>query len=50
MTEKNTIQPVQIPDGAYFILGGNRLNSLDSRTTSTVDRAQALGEYRIHGI
>jgi signal peptidase I len=38
--------PTVIPPDSYFVLGDNRNNSIDSRTTGAVERTQVLGKVR----
>jgi signal peptidase I len=42
----DSVVPTVIPDDAYFLLGDNRDNSLDSRFMGPVQRQQLLGKAR----
>ena len=38
------IEEVEIPEGEYYVLGDNRVNSLDSRIIGFIDKDQILGK------
>lgn len=47
-SEEGVETPYKVPAGAYFVLGDNRADSIDSRTFGAIDQDEIIGRVFFH--